>query len=220
MKKYAIVVAGGKGLRMGGDIPKQFIPVKGKPVLMRTLEAFYAYDDSISLILVLPETQQEYWRQLCKDCGFTLPHQIATGGETRFHSVKNGLSLVRNEGLVAVHDGVRPFVSQKVIAACYAAAAEKGAAIPVIDVVETLRRLKGGGASETVARDSYRLVQTPQVFSVDLLKRAYEQTYVPIFTDDASVVEAFGHPVCLVAGNRENIKLTTPFDLKMAEMLA
>lgn len=220
MKKYAIVVAGGKGLRMGGDIPKQFIPVKGKPVLMRTLEAFYAYDDSISLILVLPETQQEYWRQLCEDCGFTLPHQIATGGETRFHSVKNGLSLVGNEGLVAVHDGVRPFVSQKVIAACYAAAAEKGAAIPVIDVVETLRRLKGGGASETVARDSYRLVQTPQVFSVDLLKRAYEQIYVPIFTDDASVVEAFGHPVCLVAGNRENIKLTTPFDLKMAEMLA
>ena len=220
MRKYAIIVAGGKGLRMGGDIPKQFIPVKGKPVLMRTLEAFYAYDDSISLILVLPEAQQEYWKRLCTDYGFTLPHQIATGGETRFHSVKNGLSLAGNEGLVAVHDGVRPFVSQAVIASCFAAAAEKGAAIPVTEVVETLRCLKGNGESETVARGSYRLVQTPQVFSASLLKQAYEQAYVPSITDDASVVEAFGHPVCLVDGNRENIKLTTPFDLKVAEMLA
>ena len=119
MKKYVIIVAGGKGLRMGGEIPKQFIPVKGKPVLMRTLEAFYAYDNQIELIVVLPVAQQDYWKQLCVQYGFTLPHRIADGGETRFHSVRNGLRLVDGEGIVGVHDGVRPFVSQEVIAFCY-----------------------------------------------------------------------------------------------------
>ena len=220
MKKYIIVVAGGKGLRMGGDIPKQFIPVKGKPVLMRTLEAFYAYDKCINIILVLPVDQQDYWKRLCAEYGFTLPHRIANGGETRFHSVKNGLALVDDRNsVVGVHDGVRPFVSQEVIAACYAAAEEKQAVIPVIDVVETVRHLLPEGGSETVSRNDYKLVQTPQVFTVDLLKRAYAQDYKPFFTDDASVVEALGQPVHLVSGNRENIKLTTPFDLKVAESL-
>lgn len=220
MKKYVIVVAGGKGLRMGGDIPKQFIPVKGKPVLMRTLEAFYAYDAQMELILVLPEDQQDYWKQLCQTYGFVLPHRIATGGETRFHSVKNGLALIDGEeGVVGVHDGVRPFVAREVIASCYDSAVEKEAVIPVIDVVETLRLLTGEEESETVPRASYKLVQTPQVFTVRLLKQAYEQSYTPLFTDDASVVEALGHTVYLIPGNRENIKLTTPFDLKVAEAL-
>lgn len=219
MKKYVIVVAGGKGLRMGGEIPKQFIPVKGKPVLMRTLETFYACDPNIELIVVLPVEQCSYWEHLCAEYGFTLSHRIAAGGETRFHSVKNGLALVEEDGVVGVHDGVRPFVSAEVIADCYAQAATLQAVVPVTDVVETVRHLLSEGGSETVSRNDYKLVQTPQVFTVELLKRAYAQDYKPFFTDDASVVEALGQPVHLVSGNRENIKLTTPFDLKVAESL-
>ena len=218
MKKHIIIVAGGKGLRMGGDIPKQFLPVCGKPVLMRTLEAFHAYDSSIHMILVLPVSQQEYWKELCAEYDFTLSHDIADGGETRYHSVMNGLALVEGDGLVGVHDGVRPFVSQEVIARCYEEASLKKAVIPVIGVVETVRQLTGGG-SMTVPRDQYKLVQTPQVFEVALLRKAYQQNYTEMFTDDASVVEALGAKVHLVEGNRENIKLTTPFDLQLAEML-
>ena len=212
------IVAGGKGLRMGGDIPKQFLPVGGKPVLMRTIEAFYAFDSSMHIILVLPVSQQAYWKDLCETYHFALRHDIADGGETRFHSVKNGLAYVKGEGLVGVHDGVRPFVSREVIAGCYEAAQTKQAVIPVIDVVETVRHLTKPG-SETVPRNDYKLVQTPQVFEVQLLKEAYQQEYTDAFTDDASVVEAMGREVCLVQGNRENIKLTTPFDLKIAEVL-
>ena len=218
MKKHIIIVAGGKGLRMGGDIPKQFLPVCGKPVLMRTLEAFHAYDASMRLILVLPVSQQAYWKQLCEEYQFELVHEIANGGETRFHSVKNGLTLVEEDGLVGVHDGVRPFVSQEVITRCYEEAASLKAVIPVIGVVETVRHLTEEG-SETVPRDQYKLVQTPQVFDVTLLRRAYQQEYTDLFTDDASVVEVLGEKVYLVEGNRENIKLTTPFDLKLAELL-
>jgi 2-C-methyl-D-erythritol 4-phosphate cytidylyltransferase len=217
-KKHVIIVAGGKGLRMGGEIPKQFLPIGGKPVLMRTIEAFYAYDASIHVILVLPVSQQSYWKELCSVYAFDLPHDIANGGETRFHSVKNGLALVEGEGTVGVHDGVRPFVSQEVIARCYSEAESKNAVIPVIDVVETVRRLNGED-SVTVPRDQYKLVQTPQVFDVALLQKAYNQEFTDMFTDDASVVEALGERVHLVEGNRENIKLTTPFDLKLAEML-
>ena len=218
MKNHIIIVAGGKGLRMGGDIPKQFLPVCGKPVLMRTLEAFHAYDSSIHIILVLPISQQAYWKELCVEYGFGLAHDIANGGETRFHSVMNGLAMVEGDGLVGVHDGVRPFVSQEVIASCYEEASVKKAVIPVIGVVETVRHLTEEG-SETVPRDRYKLVQTPQVFDAALLRRAYCQEYTDWFTDDASVVEALGEKVHLVDGNRENIKLTTPFDLKLAEML-
>ena len=203
---------------MGGDIPKQFLPVCGKPVLMRTLEAFHAYDASMRLILVLPVSQQAYWKQLCEEYQFELVHEIANGGDTRFHSVKNGLALVEEDGLVGVHDGVRPFVSQEVITRCYEEAASLKAVIPVIGVVETVRHLTEEG-SETVPRDQYKLVQTPQVFDVTLLHRAYQQEYTDLFTDDASVVEALGEKVYLVEGNRENIKLTTPFDLKLAELL-
>ena len=216
--EYAIIVAGGKGLRMGADLPKQFLPVGGKPVLMRTMEAFYAYSREIRIVLVLPHDQQGYWQRLCREHGFILPHSVADGGETRFHSVRNGLRLVKAPALVAVHDGVRPFVSQEVIARCFRLAAEKRAVVPVVPVVETLRQIEGE-RSRTVSRDAYRLVQTPQVFDAALLKEAYARPYTPAFTDDASVVEAMGVPVCLTEGNRENIKITTPFDLKVAEAL-
>lgn len=218
MNKHVIIVAGGKGLRMGGEISKQFLPIGGVPLLMRTIRAFYAYDASIHIILVLPVSQQAYWKELCDTYHFTLPHDIADGGATRFHSVKNGLALVEGNGLVGVHDGVRPFVSQEVIAGCYTAAETQKAVIPVTDVAETVRHLTDGG-SETVPRSRYKLVQTPQVFDVRLLKQAYAQEYTDAFTDDASVVEAMGGTIHLVPGNRENIKLTTPFDLKIAEVL-
>ena len=219
MNKYAIIVAGGKGLRMGGELPKQFIPVEGRPVLMRTLDAFHACDASIQLILVLPHDHQAYWHELCAQYQFAVPHRIADGGATRFHSVQSGLSLVdAPEALVAVHDGVRPFVSREVISRCYAEAEAHGAVVPVIPVVETVRQLVGEG-SITVPRDTYRLVQTPQTFRATLLRRAYEQPYTDAFTDDASVVEALGSAVSLVDGNRENIKLTTPFDLIVAKAL-
>jgi 2-C-methyl-D-erythritol 4-phosphate cytidylyltransferase len=204
---------------MGGELPKQFIPVEGRPVLMRTLDAFHACDASIQLILVLPHDHQAYWHELCAQYQFAVPHRIADGGATRFHSVQSGLSLVdASEALVAVHDGVRPFVSPEVIRRCYAEAEAHGAVVPVIPVVETVRQLVGEG-SKTVARDAYRLVQTPQTFRAPLLRRAYEQPFCEAFTDDASVVEALGHAVHLVEGNRENIKLTTPFDLIVAKAL-
>ena len=219
MKRYAIIVAGGKGLRMGGELPKQFIPIEGRPVLMRTLDTFHACDESIQIILVLPRDHQDYWRELCAQYQFAVPHRIADGGATRFHSVQNGLALVdASEALVAVHDGVRPFVNHEVISRCYAEAEAHGAVVPVIPVVETVRQLTGEG-SVTVDRNAYRLVQTPQTFRATLLRRAYEQPYTDAFTDDASVVEALGEAVTLVDGNRENIKLTTPFDLIVAKAL-
>lgn len=221
---YVIVVAGGKGLRMGGEVPKQFLPVGGRPVLMRTLEAFRAYDEALQIILVLPRAQQDYWHELCRTYDFRMDYRLADGGETRFHSVRNGLALVpdRADGVVAVHDGVRPFVAPHVIADCFRSAAVSGAVVPVVPVVETLRRRRAPGddeASTTVNRDAYCLVQTPQVFTASLLKAAYRQPYTLAFTDDASVVEAAGHAVTLCAGNRENIKITTPFDLQVAAAL-
>ncbi|MBO5548577.1 MAG: 2-C-methyl-D-erythritol 4-phosphate cytidylyltransferase [Prevotella sp.] len=217
---YVIIVAGGKGLRMGSDIPKQFLPVGGKPVLMRTLERFREYSPTLKIILVLPKAQQDYWRQLCADYHFNVEYQLADGGETRFHSVQHGLALIPDEaeGVVGVHDGVRPFPSIDVIRRCYDTAREKKAVIPVIPVVETLRHLQGK-SSITVPRDDYRLVQTPQCFDIQLLKAANRQSYNDGFTDDASVVESFGHAITLVEGNRENIKITTPYDLKIAKVL-
>lgn len=219
MKKSIVIVAGGKGLRMGGDIPKQFLPVKGMPVLMRTIQRFYDYDNAMQIVLVLPEAQQGYWKQLCEEYHFSLPYVLANGGETRFHSVRNGIAKVdEGVGLIGVHDGVRPFVSVETIAACYDEAARSGAVVPVIDVVETVRHLRAEG-SVTVPRSEYRLVQTPQVFDAALLRRAYGQAYTDFFTDDASVVERYGHAVSLVQGNRENIKITTPYDMRIAEVL-
>ena len=227
-EEFVIIVAGGKGLRMGSDIPKQFLPIGGMPVLMRTLKQFREYSPTLQIILVLPKAQQDYWRQLCEEYSFPLPlegaggdsYLLANGGETRFHSVQNGLALIPNDavGVVGVHDGVRPFPSIEVIHNCYKTARTAKAVIPVIPVVETVRHLEDKG-SVTVPRDEYRLVQTPQCFDIQLLKAANRQPYNDGFTDDASVVEAFGFDVTLVDGNRENIKITTPFDMKIAESL-
>ena len=224
---YVIIVAGGKGLRMGGDIPKQFLPIGGKPILMRTLERFREYSPTLQIILVLPQAQQDYWKQLCQEYDFKVDYQMTDGGETRFHSVQHGLALIPDdaEGVVGVHDGVRPFPAIEVIRNCYETARQKKAVIPVISVVETLRHLSPLTSnllpliSETVPRNDYRLVQTPQTFDIQLLKAANRQPYNNNFTDDASVVESYGHEITLVEGNRENIKITTPFDLKIAEAL-
>ena len=228
---YVIIVAGGKGLRMGGDIPKQFLPIGGKPVLMRTLERFRAYSEALQIILVLPEAQQDYWQELCLQYEFQVDYQIANGGQTRFHSVQNGLALVPDdaEGVVGVHDGVRPFPSIEVIRRCYETARQTKAVIPVIPVVETVRQMLPSNQSNpntpsnpssiTVPRDQYRLVQTPQTFDIQLLKAANRQPYNDGFTDDASVVESYGHPITLVEGNRENIKITTPYDITVAEAI-
>ncbi len=216
MKAYAIIVAGGKGLRMGGEVPKQFLPINGKPILMHTIEAFRKALDGIEIILVLPADQHEYWQKLCQDYNFCSPELIAKGGETRFHSVKNGLAFLPDDedAVVGIHDGVRPFISKETIQRCYAAAAGGRAVVPVVPVVETIRQILPDGKSITRPRDEYRLVQTPQTFPLVMLKKAYEQSYSETFTDDASVVEAMGEEILMVEGNRENIKITTPSDLK------
>lgn len=215
---WIIIVAGGKGLRMGGEVPKQFLPVGGRPVLMRTIDAFRSCGLTLGIVLVLPREQHDYWQHLCHEYGFSSPTLIADGGATRTESVIHGLALIPQEdadGVVGVHDGVRPFVSAATIRRCYEAARTAGAAIPVVPVVETLR-LKT--ANRNVLRDDYCLVQTPQCFRVGLLRQAYADS-PRSFTDDASAVEAIGQAVSMVAGNRENIKLTTPFDLTVAEAL-
>ena len=219
MNRYVIIVAGGKGLRMGADVPKQFLPLQGRPVLMHTIDVFRRACAGIHIILVLPREQQAYWTQLCKEHGYDVPMQVADGGETRFHSVLNGLAKIPDDAqaLVGVHDGVRPFVSAETIERCFETASKSKAAVPVVPVVETVRQLLPDGGSKTVNRDLYKLVQTPQTFDFQMLKRAYGQAYDPLFTDDASVVEAMGVSVELVEGNRENIKLTNPADLRMAE---
>ena len=266
---YAIILGGGKGLRMGSDVPKQFIEIGGLPILMRTIMRFREYDfwarsnhnsqlstlnSQLKIILVLPKDQQYYWQHLCQVHHFTEDYQIADGGSERFFSIKNALALIPDDaqGVVAVHDGVRPFPSVEVIARCFETARQTGTAVPVIPVVETLRKvtplqLSQGGGQEasprgglvgvggvfscTVPRSEYRLVQTPQAFDIQLHKQAYRQPFNDGFTDDASVVEAYMKDsslftlhsslssITLVEGNRENIKITTPFDLIVAEAL-
>ena len=218
-KHTILIVAGGRGTRMGGPQPKQFLELAGRPVLMHTLEAFDRWDASARLIVVLPEDQIDTWKRLCEAHVFGRIHRVVAGGETRFHSVRNGLGAVASDGLIAVHDGVRPLVAPSVIAACFAAAADGGAAVPVVPVVESVREVDADGGSRPVDRTRLRVVQTPQVFRADVLRAAYCLPYDPRFTDDASVVEASGVAVRLVPGNRENIKLTTPMDLLLAEQL-
>ena len=220
MERFAILVAGGQGLRMGGDVPKQFLPLGGRPVLMHTIDRFREVFPDMHIIVVLPQGQHDYWHDLCRRHHLEGGFLTAPGGDTRFHSVLNGLNAIPadvSEGLVGVHDGVRPFVSRDTLRRCYEEAARSGTAVPVVPVVETLRHVSPDGESMTVPRGDYRLVQTPQVFSLALLRRAYRQPYAPKFTDDASVVEALGERITLVEGNRENIKLTTPADLLLAK---
>lgn len=226
MKAYVIIVAGGKGLRMGGDLPKQFIPLAGKPLLMHTVEKFGDWNPTAEIILVLPLDHQAYWKMLCQEIGCRAQHRIITGGETRFHSVQNGLKAIADEvkgyeeeTLIAVHDGVRPFVSHDVITACFEQAKKSGAVVPAIPSIDSLRKVEEDGRNCQVDRSSFYAVHTPQVFRADLLLRAYSQPYSPLYTDDASVVEAIGTPISLVPSNRENIKITTPFDLVIAKAL-
>jgi 2-C-methyl-D-erythritol 4-phosphate cytidylyltransferase len=216
-QKYAIIMAGGKGLRMGTALPKQFLLLDGKPLLMHTLNAFNQADPEIRLILVLPTNQQDYWKYLCKKHDFQVSHQLTSGGERRFDSVRNGLKLAGEKGLIAIHDGVRPLVRPELINRCYLAAKKYGAAIPVTTVVESIRKVEGG-TSRADSRDDYRMVQTPQVFQAELIHRAYKAAIGNDYTDDASVAEAAGIPISLVEGDRDNLKITEAIDLKVAEL--
>lgn len=218
MQKYVLIVAGGSGKRMERGLPKQFIEVNGLPILMHTMNQFFSFDPSMPLTLIIPETQQHYWQILCMKHNFTLPHQICPGGPERFFSVKNGLETLPDRGLVAVHDGVRPLVSIDTIKRCFQKAKKTQAAIPVMPLTESIRKTNGD-SSTAVDRSNYVLVQTPQVFSVELLKKAYQQEFDTNFTDDASVVEKLNHPIHLVDGNPENLKITRPMDLLIAEAL-
>ena len=224
---YVIIVAGGKGQRMGAEVPKQFLPVGGRPILMHTLERFRQYSEALQIVLVLPHEQQERWRELCREHGFAVEHRVVDGGATRFLSSYNGLCAIPDdeEGVVGIHDGVRPFVSVDVIDRCFETARKEYACIPVGPVTDTLRYIDPHGGGKNVQRADYRVVQTPQTFDIALLKRAFAQALSApdgggtAFTDDASVVEALGCEVQMVEGNRENIKITTPFDLLVAEAL-
>lgn len=214
-----IIVAGGKGLRVGGDIPKQFQPIGGKPMLMRTIEAFYNFDYRMRIVIVLPEQFRDFWNELCEKHKFDITHTIVNGGETRFHSVKNGLSEISEDEIVGIHDAARPFVSKEVIGRCYREAFDfRCGIIPVIEEKNSVRILTGY-ESKPFDRDRIRLVQTPQVFPADLLKNAYETPYREEFTDDASVAEDDGIQIKLVEGDEKNIKITTPFDLELADFL-
>jgi len=219
MQKYVVVVAGGSGSRMKREIPKQFIPVAGKPILMHTLESFYNTDAAIRIILVLPESQVLGWKSLCAQYSFEVPHQITHGGDTRFQSVKNGLGQIPDHsGLVAIHDGVRPLVDSKTILAAYQVAEEKGNAIVAVALKDSIRWAQGAN-NKVLNRKDYQLVQTPQTFRVELIKEAFQRDYDPAFTDDATVLEATGEKINLIEGNYSNIKITTPEDLIVAEAL-
>ena len=214
-----IIVAGGKGLRAGGEIPKQFQPIGGKPVLMRTIEAFYDFDYKTKIVVVLPEEFRDLWNQLCEKHNFRLAHTIVNGGETRFHSVKNGLAEVSEHEIVAIHDAARPFVSKNVIERCYRQAVDfRCGVVPVIAEKNSVR-LVVGYESQPVDREKIRLVQTPQVFPADLLKNAYQTPYREEFTDDASVAEDDGIQIKLVEGDETNLKITTSLDMKFADFL-
>ncbi|MDD4144635.1 MAG: 2-C-methyl-D-erythritol 4-phosphate cytidylyltransferase [Prolixibacteraceae bacterium] len=218
MNKYALIVAGGTGSRMNSDIPKQFLELNGLPVLMHTIDAFHSYDKNIGLILTLPEKLSKRWEELCERYHFKIAHKIASGGQTRFHSVKNGLSLIDSEGIVFIHDGVRPLISRNTIEHCYETAVKKGNALPVIPLSESVREISEGN-NKSADRNRFFLVQTPQTFRVSLIKNAYQKEYSENFTDDATVLESCGTPVNLVEGNRQNIKITYPEDLIVAEAL-
>jgi len=214
--KSVIITAGGIGKRMGSEIPKQFLVVKNKPVILHTIDQFLAYDPHIEIVVVLPADYVPMWEELCQKYLFITAHKVALGGEERFHSIQNGLREVTGE-TVAVHDAVRPLVSNEVISNCFETAEKKGTAVPVYAITESVRKIENEN-SFAVNRDDYKLVQTPQCFNREILLNAYQQRYSQFFSDDASVVESNGVKINLVDGNRENLKITTPHDLKLAEL--
>ncbi|MFT6215962.1 MAG: 2-C-methyl-D-erythritol 4-phosphate cytidylyltransferase [Roseivirga sp.] len=219
MKKWAVIVAGGSGTRMKSDIPKQFIEIGGKPILMHTLEAYHTAFATLKLILVLPEIQIPFWRVLCAKHKFSLDHKIVSGGTKRFYSVKNGLNAIPSNGIVAIHDGVRPFISPEIIKNSFKVATELGNAIASVAIKDSIRRVNADGTNELVNREDFQLIQTPQTFEVDLIKKAFETEYDPSFTDDASVFELTGAPIHLIEGDYRNIKITTSEDLFTAEAM-
>ncbi len=219
MKKHVVIVAGGAGTRMKTDLPKQFLMLGKLPVLMHTIEQFYKYDSTLNIIVVLPQYQIEFWESLCNQHKYATKHSVVSGGKTRYHSVQNGLGLVPEGSLVAIHDGVRPLISKEVIAESYDLAEKKGSAISAVPLKDSIRKTEG---NKTVSknRSEYYLVQTPQTFNASLLKQAYNQTEPSEkFTDDASVFEAAHGQVNLITGDYKNIKITTPEDLIIAQAL-
>ena len=216
--EFAIIVAGGEGTRMQSDIPKQFLELNGVPVLMHTINVFYSYSSDITIILVLPKSEFDYWNTLCHEYQFDVPIILQEGGETRFHSVRNGLEKINKNGLVAIHDAVRPLVNERIIHESFKLAETSGSAIASVNLIESLRKVKEN-SSCSVDRTKYKMIQTPQTFKVDIIKEAYEQPYKTIFTDDASVAENFGIKISLFDGDHRNIKITTKEDLIMAESL-
>lgn len=219
MTKYAVIVAGGSGTRFGSSIPKQFLPLAGKPVLMHTMERFA--DCGAEIILVLPSSQMNLWKELCNQYSFILPHRVVLGGDSRFQSVKNALETidVTDGDVVAVHDGVRPLVARDVVEMAYESASENGSAVPVVKVTDSIRKVEPNGTSHALSRDELVAVQTPQAFNAVMLKEAYNVTFSTFFTDDASVYEYAGHEIMLIDGNVDNIKITHPTDIVIAENL-
>ena len=218
MNKNVIITASGKGLRMNSDIPKQFIEIAGKPTLMHTIEKFYNYDNTINIILTINSEMLDFWSELIVKHDFKIAHKIVIGGETRFNSIKNAVEEIETNSITAVHDGVRPFVSINTIVRCFKKAEEEGNAVPYIKINESIRELTKTG-NAIANRNDFVLIQTPQVFKSEILIKAYKQSYSTSFTDDASVVESLNYKIKLIEGNSENIKITKPQDLKIAEAL-
>jgi len=219
MRKYCIIVAGGSGQRMGSDTPKQFLKVHSEVILQKSISAFYRYDSNIKIIIALPEEHISTWEKICLEENFTIPHLVVNGGKTRYHSVKNALGKITEQGLVAIHDGVRPLVSKETIENTFNIASQKGNAIPYTDMVDSIRFIDNTN-NRPVDRTQYKLVQTPQVFDIQLIQKAYQQEWENSFTDDASVIEKLGVKINLVPGNKENIKITTKTDLIIAQALS
>lgn len=217
MLRTIIITAGGMGKRMGGTLPKQFLELNGKPILFHTLSCFHTFDPTAQILVSLPTDWQQYWVEICEKNKFSVPHTVVSGGKERFHSIQNALAHARGKW-IAVHDGVRPFPSQTTLSRCFQTAEEKGNAIPVVAVKESIRKIDQR-QSIALLRSEYRLVQTPQVFEANLLQRAYQQAFHDGITDDASLVEELGEQIHLVEGNDENIKITSPSDLIFAEAI-
>ena len=218
MKYYAIIVGGGSGKRMQNSVAKQFLLLKDKPVLMHTISAFYNSIFNPQIILVLNADLHQQWEELCFKHNFNIPHLVVRGGEQRFHSVRNGLMTIKDEGIVAIHDAVRPIVSNKLITNAYEVAEQMGNAVTCIKPSDSVRKIKDK-ESKIINRDELVLIQTPQTFEISQLRTAYQQHYKSKFTDDASVVEKAGFKINLIAGERNNIKITYPEDLELAGFL-
>ena len=219
MKRFVIIVAGGSGQRMESSIPKQFLSINKEIILMKSIKSFHEFDSTLKIIVAIPENHIPYWDDLCSKHDFAIEHIVVKGGQTRYHSVKNALEKVANDGIVAIHDGVRPLVSQTTIEQVFEIALINGNAVPYIDLVDSIRFIDSD-VNKPVDRNKYKLIQTPQAFDCNLIKKAYEQSGDESFTDDASLVEKLGIKINLVPGNRENIKITSQIDLKIAEALS